>query len=50
MAAMLLFVSVLYCLPIIVQSFLIFYDTLNIQGSERKNTGILIWGSYFSIY
>ena len=50
MAAMLLFVSVLYCLPIIVQSILIFYDTLDIQGSERKNTGILIYGSYFSVY
>lgn len=50
MAGMLLFVSVLYCLPIIVQSILIFYETLDIQGSERKNTGILIYGSYFSLY
>lgn len=50
MSGMLLFVCLLYCVPIIVQSYLIFYDTIKIEGSDRKNTGLLIFGSYYSIF
>lgn len=49
MSIMLLLVFFLFCIPIVVQSYLIFYDTLQIEGSDRKDTSLLIFGSYYSI-
>lgn len=48
MAMMLAFVCLLYCLPLIIDSYNVFYDTVSITGSERKNTSLLIFGSYFA--
>lgn len=43
------FVFILFVFPVILASFLIFYNILEVDGSDRKNTGLLIYGSYYSI-
>lgn len=46
----LLFVCVLYCLPIITSNFLIYSDMIQASKAERKNYGILVFGSYFEVF
>lgn len=43
------FVFILFVFPVILASFLIFYNILEVDGSDRKNTSLLIYGSYYSI-
>ena len=50
MFGMLFLTCLFFCVPIITQGYLIFYDTLRIEGSDRKNTSMLIFGSYYSIF
>jgi hypothetical protein len=50
MVAATIFVFILFVIPVILASFLIFYNILDVNGSDRKNTGLLIYGSYYSIF
>ena len=50
MALALLIVTLLFVVPIVIANLLIFYKIMQIEGSDRKNTGIMIFGTYYSIY